>query len=475
MNKKTLQERQRRKQQQIRRRAMIRLGLYAAGFVLLLVFLVRGIILPIFRMFGGRAEIEVAEVIETTSDDPSGAIRIPIKGSGDESKLMAMTPGWHGEEGARWYQNPDGTYFANGFQAIDGQQYYFTADGFLAKGWVTNGAKEYYFDENGTYIEDMTHPCIALTFDDGPGDYTEELLNCLEENGAHATFFMVGQNVGLYPEAVQHMVRAGCEIGNHSWNHAQLSTLSAEQIANEFDSTDMALIEACGQPSTVIRPPYGDYNTDVLSIGGKPFILWCLDSLDWSYKDAELDYQEIMNKGNLYDGTIILMHDIHQPSVECAKRIIPELIEKGYRLLTVSKLAEVKGVKMQNAVYTDFWKSSLEGGLVPGYESEETVEVGFTPTYGQVQTANASSLASSSVSLYNASKKKDSEEEVTDEESEEEETDEESEEEETDEETDEEEEEYSEEYSEEEESYEEDEYEEEYDDEYYDEDYYDAY
>lgn len=422
MDKKTLQERQRRKQQQLRRRVMIRLGLYGLGLVLFLVFLVRGIFLPIFHLVTGRSGDEVVETVPVQETDPNAAVRMPLKGVGDGAKLMAMNPGWHGEGKERWYQNPDGTYYADGFLAIDGEQYYFTEDGYLATGWVENGAREFYFDEDGSYVPDMVRPSIALTFDDGPGEYTDDLLNCLEEYGAHATFFMVGQNVGLYPETVQHMLRAGCELGNHSWDHAQLSTLTAEQIANEFDSTDTALIEACGQASAVIRAPYGDYNDTVLSIGGKPFFMWSLDSLDWSYKDAQLDYEEIMNKGYLTDGTIVLMHDIHEPSVECAKRIIPELVEKGYRLLTVSELAESKGVELQDSTsYTDFWPVSLESGLVPGYEGQDqdsSDDIGFTPTYGSTP-APASSYSTSSFT--SSSKKKTEEEEYEEEDAEEEE------------------------------------------------------
>ena len=74
---------------------------------------------------------------------------------------------------------------------------------------------------------------LALTFDDGPGQYTERLLNCLEENGAHATFFMLGELIPSYPEEVQHMLRIGCELGNHSYDHSQLTNLSLDDVAGQ--------------------------------------------------------------------------------------------------------------------------------------------------------------------------------------------------------------------------------------------------
>ena len=94
--------------------------------------------------------------------------------------------------------------------------------------------------------------------------------------------------------------------------------------------------------------------------------MWSLDSMDWSYLDAEMDYNTIMN-GDLTDGSIILMHDIHEPSVQAAQRIIPDLIERGYKLVTLSEMAEAKGVTLQNASYSDFWQSSLDAGIVAGY------------------------------------------------------------------------------------------------------------
>lgn len=373
MDKRVLRERMRRKQRQLRRRKMMRLGGYVLAVILIIVFIVRGVILPIINGIGGKntdKPVEVqAEAAETVQADPDAAIRKPLKGKGDLTKASDLTAGWHEDENGKWYQNHDGTYYAGGLQEIDGVTYSFDDNGYIQTGWVSNGFDDLYFNEDGSYNPDKHKTRIALTFDDGPGEYTDQLLDCLEENNAHATFFMLGQNVGSWESTVKRMVDIGCEIGNHSYDHPSqtLLNMSEEEIRDEFQKTDDALVKACGQASTVARAPYGAADQTTFDIVQKPFFMWSLDTKDWELMDAEADYNAVMN-GDLTDGSIILMHDIHEPSVQAAIRLIPELVEKGYKLMTVSELAEAKGVELQYASYSDFWDSSLENGLVAGYE-----------------------------------------------------------------------------------------------------------
>lgn len=373
MDKRVLRERMRRKQQQLRRRKMMRLAGYVIAVVLVAVFVVKGIILPVARGIGGKdaekpAEVQ-AETTETVQADPDAAIRKPLKGKGDLTKVSDLTSGWHEDENGKWYQNFDGTYYAGGMQEIDGVTYSFDDNGYIQTGWVSNGFDDLYFNEDGSFNPDKHKTRIALTFDDGPGEYTDQLLDCLEENNAHATFFMLGQNVGQWESTVQRMVDIGCEIGNHSYDHPSqtLLNMSAEEITDEFKKTDDALVKACGQASTVARAPYGAADQTTFDIVQKPFFMWSLDSEDWQLLNAEADYNAVMN-GDLTDGSIILMHDIHEPSVQAAIRLIPDLVEKGYKLMTVSELAEAKNVELQYASYSDFWDSSLQKGLVAGYK-----------------------------------------------------------------------------------------------------------
>ena len=398
MDKRVLRERMRKKQQQIRRRQMMKKGAYVVAVILVLIFVIRGIILPVINRAGGgnteKPQQVQAETDSTTTDSSSdstdtgdtstetnAAIRQPVKGQSDLTKAAQLTTGWHDDENGKWYQNADGTYFAGGMQEIDGSTYYFDDNGYIKTGWVEVGFDDYYFNDDGTYDPSQHKTRIAFTFDDGPGEYTDELLDCLEENNAHATFFMLGQNVGSWESTVQRMADIGCEIGSHSWDHPNLYNLSMDSVAKEFSDTDAALEKACGQKASVARAPYGNWSDDIISTVGKPFFTWSLDSLDWSYKDVNKDYDEVMN-GDLTDGSIILMHDIHEPSVQAAIKMIPELVQKGYKLMTVSELAAAKGVTLQGANYSDFWDSSLQKGIVAGYSGNTTDTSGDESTDG---------------------------------------------------------------------------------------------
>ena len=251
----------------------------------------------------------------------------------------------------------------------------------IASIYPTEKALKKYFNDDGTYDPSQHKTRIAFTFDDGPGEYTDQLLDCLEQNNAHATFFMLGQNVENWQSEVQRMVDIGCEIGSHSWDHLNLYDLDMDAVAKEFSDTDAALEKACGQKASVARAPYGNWSDDIIATVQKPFFTWSLDSLDWSYMDVDKDYNEIMN-GDLTDGSIILMHDIHEPSVQAAIKMIPELVQKGYKLMTVSELAAAKGVTLQGANYSDFWDSSLQKGIVAGYSGNTTDTSGDESTDG---------------------------------------------------------------------------------------------
>ena len=377
MDKRVLRERMRRKKRQMMIRRYTKLGLYVVGLILAVVFVIRGIIVPIAHHVAGggsgKETVQAQADTEQEASDPNAAVRQPLKGQSDTDKVSVVTAGWHEDANGKWYQNADGTYYANGFQDIDGTTYSFDENGYMQTGWITKGVNDYYFNEDGSYDPSQKRPMLALTFDDGPGEYTDELLDCLEENNAHATFFMLGQNVSAYPDAPKRMLELGCEIGSHSWDHTQLTTIDIDSVAKQFTDTDNALIDACGQASSVARAPYGDGNSDIYNTVGKPFFMWSLDTEDWKLLDADGDYNAVMN-GDLTDGSIILMHDIHEPSVQAALRLIPDLIAQGYKLVTVSEMAEAKNVTLQNACYIDFWQSTLDSGQVAGYQGSTSTD-----------------------------------------------------------------------------------------------------
>ena len=393
MDKRVLRERMRRKKRQMMIRHYTKIGLSVLGLILAIVFVVRGIIIPIaHHVAGGGSSNQTVQAQADTEEvqaNSDAAVRQPLKGKSDTDKISTMTAGWHEDTNGKWYQNADGTYYAGGFAEIDGVKYSFDANGYMQTGWVTKGVNDYYFNEDGSYDASKKRPLIALTFDDGPGQYTDELLDCLEANNAHATFFMLGQNVSAYPDAPKRMLELGCEIGSHSWDHTQLTTIDLDSVAKQFSDTDDALTQACGQAATVARAPYGDGNTDIYNTVNKPFFMWSLDTEDWKLMDADADYNAVMN-GDLTDGTIILMHDIHEPSVQAAIRLIPDLIARGYKLVTVSEMAEAKNVTLQNACYVDFWPSTLSKGGVPGYQGGADAAASTDSTDGTTDSSDSS-------------------------------------------------------------------------------------
>ncbi len=187
---------------------------------------------------------------------------------------------------------------------------------------------------------------IALTFDDGPGQYTKKIVKCLKKYGAHATFFVVGNRVDDYPEAVQAAYDAGCEIGNHSYDHAKLSALSVKGVTSEFKKTNKAVKSVIGVYPTVARAPYGAINSTVRKKCNLPLIQWSVDTLDWKTRSTSATISSVLN--NARDGDIVLMHDIHQPTQKAALALIPKLVEEGYQLVTVSELAEYQGYTMKD-------------------------------------------------------------------------------------------------------------------------------
>ncbi|WP_373214097.1 polysaccharide deacetylase family protein [Ruminococcus sp. 5_1_39BFAA] len=189
---------------------------------------------------------------------------------------------------------------------------------------------------------------LALTFDDGPSDFTDRLLDCLEANNAKATFFLVGKEILNFPEPLSRMEALGCEIGNHSYDHTDFTTLSAEGISSQLSQTDQEITNLVGHAATVIRPPYGAINDTVSAATDRPMILWSVDTLDWETQDVDQTVQNVLD--NAQDGAIILMHDIYKATVDAAEILIPKLIEQGYDLVTIHELAADKGIELQPGV-----------------------------------------------------------------------------------------------------------------------------
>ncbi|ROR96553.1 peptidoglycan/xylan/chitin deacetylase (PgdA/CDA1 family) [Salana multivorans] len=181
--------------------------------------------------------------------------------------------------------------------------------------------------------------CLAITFDDGPGPYTEKLLDILAARDAKATFFMLGSLVGGRPDTVKRMVDEGHEVANHSWNHPDLRTLDAAGVASQMSRTQDAIEAASGVRPDLMRPPYGATNDTVLSVlrdQGLAVINWDVDTEDWKNRNVAETTSRALS--GAHQGAIILFHDIHPSTVDAAPGIIDALQSQGYTLVTVGNL-----------------------------------------------------------------------------------------------------------------------------------------
>ena len=184
-------------------------------------------------------------------------------------------------------------------------------------------------------------PYIAMTFDDGPHPVlTPRLLDMLKARGIKATFFLIGQNAAEYPDIVRRIAAEGHEIGNHTWNHPQLTKLSPAALREEIDRTSSTIAEIIGKPLHVMRPPYGatsDYiNHWINREFGMKVVLWSVDPLDWKYRNSARVESQIL--AGARPGAIILSHDIHATTVAAMPDVFDSLLAKGYKFVTVSEL-----------------------------------------------------------------------------------------------------------------------------------------
>lgn len=256
-----------------------------------------------------------------------------------------MQTGWLKQKEDTYFLNSDGT-MQVGWKENEKEKYYFDPDGKMLTGEQTIGVKKCVFDKDGVLKSekltiDPKKPMIALTFDDGPGPRTMELLDELEKHSAKATFFVIKGNAKQHKKELKKMREIGCEIGNHSSTHAQLTKLSGSEIKQEMAGTNKVIAEATGHGATVMRPPYGAINDRVKENVGLPLILWNRDTLDWKTKNEQATINHVLSTAK--DGDIILMHDIHGATIDAAKKLIPELEKRGFQLVTVTELAEAKG------------------------------------------------------------------------------------------------------------------------------------
>lgn len=192
---------------------------------------------------------------------------------------------------------------------------------------------------------DPAKKLIAFSFDDGPSrKNTEKILKALDKNNARATFFMLGQNAKYYPDLVKKVEESGNEVAGHSWNHPLLTKLGKKGVKKQMSQMNEAIASVTGSDVGLLRPPYGSINRTVKKTVKDPLILWSIDTLDWKTLNADKTADAILNQAK--DGDIILMHDIHAPTAEAVKKVLPKLEKKGFQVCTVSELLEARNITL---------------------------------------------------------------------------------------------------------------------------------
>ncbi|HGF7251389.1 TPA: polysaccharide deacetylase family protein [Enterococcus faecium] len=180
---------------------------------------------------------------------------------------------------------------------------------------------------------------IALTFDDGPNpSTTPKLLEVLKQKDIHATFFVLGENVSQNEQLLKKEVQDGHQIGSHTFSHKDLAGLSDQEISAEITQTDNAILKAIGKKPAYVRPPYGSITKKGAGIINRPMIEWSVESKDWQSRQKEKILQQV--KSTVYDGAIILLHDIYPETVDAVPVLIDELKREGYTFTTISDLLD---------------------------------------------------------------------------------------------------------------------------------------
>ena len=195
-------------------------------------------------------------------------------------------------------------------------------------------------------------PLVALTFDDGPSSLTTpRLLDELKSRGVRATFFMLGRMARANPEVVRRVYREGHEIGSHTMYHRNLIRFSEDVIRADVGEANQVFLDILGEKPALTRAPYGNVNATMARVVETPFINWTVDTNDWRAENREQP-QRILETAvfGAFDGAIVLMHDIYPTTVDVIGKMIEDLQAHGYELVTISEMAEARGVMMRPVV-----------------------------------------------------------------------------------------------------------------------------
>ena len=197
---------------------------------------------------------------------------------------------------------------------------------------------------------DVRSRVVALTFDDGPSIWTAPILDLLEQHDARATFFVLGGSVPGREDLLRRILADGHELGNHTSSHPDPAAVSDEVLVDEIRRCAEAIETACGHRPTLARPPYGGaperFAAAASQVGASATVLWSVDPADWNQEEAAPIVEHVLQE--VRPGAIVDLHDgmpldsrgapTRQATVDAVAKLLPELIARGYRAVTVSEL-----------------------------------------------------------------------------------------------------------------------------------------
>ncbi|KAI9005578.1 hypothetical protein DFJ74DRAFT_612480 [Hyaloraphidium curvatum] len=256
-------------------------------------------------------------------------------------------------------------------------------------------ARRAYWADTGVFdFKQCINPAhFALTFDDGPAQHTERLLDTLKAAAAHVTFFVIGQNVQDYPAVVARAFAEGHQIASHTFTHPYLPTISASAVTSELNRTETAIFSAISRRPATMRPPYGEIDAPTGAAVRKfnlSISVWSQDSFDWRDQSAAamVSWAKALPAPGTQGGPIALMHDINSWTVDAAADVIVEIRKKGYTLVTMEECTGAKAYK--------------EGSMFGG-GSSTTATASSTSTAASssaMSTASSATVTGSPITVY---------------------------------------------------------------------------
>ena len=203
-----------------------------------------------------------------------------------------------------------------------------------------------YENESG-YNYTNSKKSVAFTFDDSPNKWkTTRILEYLNDYHFHATFFVVGEKMEVHKDLMLSIKNYGNEIGSHSYSHQNMNKMTDEEFIMDYNKMNNMYKLLFNENLKYVRPPYGIIKENQLNLVDTSYIMWSLDTNDWKYRNSEYIVNYVLN--NIKDGDIILFHDTYESTVTAIEKLLPLLYSKGYQVMSVSELFELKNKNTEN-------------------------------------------------------------------------------------------------------------------------------